>query len=43
MRRFVVALLCVATVAAFLGFTAPGHRLLQQAGLATACGSDSGC
>jgi len=41
MRRFVVALLCVAAVAAFIGLTAPGHRLLQQMGLATACSSDN--
>jgi len=39
-RRFFVNLLCVA---ALLAFTAPGHRLLLQVGLATACGSDSNC
>jgi len=42
-RRSVVILLCLAAAAAFLGFTAPGHKILQQVGLATACSSGDGC
>jgi hypothetical protein len=42
--KTIVALAIVAVVAAgFLGFTAPGHRVLNALGFATADCSGSGC
>jgi hypothetical protein len=42
MRTFVIAAVMVAAVVAgFLGYTKPGHRLLQQAGVTAACSSDN--
>jgi len=43
--KTIVALAVVAVVAAgFLGFTAPGHRVLNALGFATAdCGGSGGC
>lgn len=38
----IIALVVVAVVAAgFLGFTAPGHRVLNALGFATACQNSS--
>jgi hypothetical protein len=43
--RTIIALAVVAIIAVgFLGFTAPGHRLLNTLGFATAdCGGGQGC
>jgi hypothetical protein len=37
MRNFIIALVVAAITAWFIGFTAPGHRLLNALGLTTAC------
>jgi hypothetical protein len=41
MRNVVIALVVGVIVAVFLGYMAPGHRLLNAIGFTTAC--ESGC
>lgn len=43
MRNIIIGVLVAAVVAGFLGYTAPGHRLLNSMGLAAACGSSDNC
>jgi hypothetical protein len=44
MNKMIAALVVVAAVAAFLAFTAPGHRVLASLGFATAdCQGSSNC
>jgi len=37
MRNFLIALAVAAITAWFIGYTAPGHRLLNAVGFTTAC------
>ena len=39
MKKIIAALAVVVVAAAFLGFTTPGHRVLNSLGFATADGS----
>jgi hypothetical protein len=41
LRNFFIALVVAAITAWFIGFTTPGHRLLNAIGFSTAC--DNGC
>jgi hypothetical protein len=41
MRNFLIALVVAAITAWFVGFTTPGHRLLNAIGFSTAC--DGAC
>jgi hypothetical protein len=41
MKRIVTALAVVVVAAGFLGFTTPGHRVLNALGFATACDNGS--
>ena len=41
MRNIVIGVVVAVLVAWFVGYTAPGHRLLNSLGFATAC--DGGC
>ena len=43
MKKIIAALAVVVVAAAFLGFTAPGHRMLNSLGFATAECSGSSC
>jgi hypothetical protein len=40
MRNFIIALVVAAITAWFVGFTTPGHRLLNAIGFSTACSGD---
>jgi hypothetical protein len=41
MRNFIIGIVVAIITAWFIGFTTPGHRLLNAIGFTTAC--DSGC
>jgi hypothetical protein len=41
MRDFIIGIVVAIITAWFIGFTAPGHRLLNAIGFTTAC--DNGC
>jgi hypothetical protein len=44
MSKVIIALvIAVALAGAFLGFTKPGHQMLYNLGLTSACGTDGGC
>jgi hypothetical protein len=42
-NSIVAAVIIAAVVAAFLGFTRPGHQLLYKAGFTAACSGSDGC
>ena len=43
MKKIIAALAVVVVTAAFLAFSAPGHRVLNSLGFATADCQSSGC
>ena len=42
-RLSVAAIVIIVAAGAFLGFTRPGHQLLRQMSLMSACASSDGC
>ncbi len=43
MKNLILLVVVAAVVAGFLGYTAPGHRVLNKLGFATADCNSSGC
>ena len=43
MRNMLIGVVVAVVVAWFIGYTAPGHRILNAMGFAAACGSGDGC